>query len=104
MTESIHVRGEGGVIWEMDLPLPEGVAQRLAKDDLVRVHADGSRYEEPEPEGPGAPSDPDPFATKRPADSASKKDWVVYAVSKGATVNDAEGLTKAELIELYGQE
>jgi hypothetical protein len=99
MGESIHVRGEGGVVWEMDLPLPDGVAQRLENGDLTHVNEDGSPSRESEdPDG----SDPDPYAVARPANSASKADWVVYAVSKGSAVNDADGMTKAELVEKYG--
>src|SRR5262245_57646265 len=40
----------------------------------------------------------------RPADYASKGDWVAYAVAQGATEEDASMATKAELIELYGGE
>lgn len=38
----------------------------------------------------------------RPADYAQKGDWVAYAVSCGATEEDAQAATKNELIELYG--
>jgi hypothetical protein len=47
MAETIHVLGEGGVVWSMDLPLPDGVASRLAKGELRRVTADGSPWVEP---------------------------------------------------------
>lgn len=100
VTDTIHVIGEGGVVFEMDLPLPEGVAQRLERGDLRRVNADGTPYECPVE--PVEPAEEDPFAVKRPADGAGKQDWVTYAVSKGATVNEANGFTKLELIELYG--
>lgn len=49
MAETIHVRGEGGTVWEMDLPLRPDHAKRLAKGELVRVNADGSTWTEPEP-------------------------------------------------------
>lgn len=39
-----------------------------------------------------------------PARSASKADWVAYAVSQGATEDDAEAMTKAELVDTYGTE
>ena len=39
-------------------------------------------------------------ADGRPADSASKGDWVTYASTQG--YDEAEGLTKAELIERFG--
>ncbi len=92
MAETIHVRGEGGVIWEMDLPLPEGVAQRLASGVLTRVNADGSPFE------------PDPAQERpaRPKDNASTEKWAEYARTLGATDEDVEGLSRADLIELYG--
>lgn len=37
-----------------------------------------------------------------PAKSASKDEWVAFAVSKGADPADAEASTKDELIETYG--
>jgi acyl-CoA-binding protein len=40
--------------------------------------------------------------TPRPADYASKADWIAYAVHKGASEEDAQAATKNELIELYG--
>lgn len=64
MSETIHVRGEGGAVWEMDLPLPEGVAQRLQRGDLVQVDQDGVPVDEPVSQG--APKGRDqvpPFVT-----------------------------------------
>ena len=87
----IYVRGEGGAVIGMDYPLGEGIAERLAKGHLRRVNADGSPYtgEQEEP--------------VRPKDSAVKAEWVAYAVqAHGADPEEAEGLTKADLIELYG--
>jgi hypothetical protein len=37
-----------------------------------------------------------------PARAASKSDWIVHAVSQGASQEDAEAMTKAELVEKYG--
>ena len=37
-----------------------------------------------------------------PAASASKGDWEDYARSQGASDEDLEGLTKAEIVEQYG--
>lgn len=37
-----------------------------------------------------------------PAQSATKGDWVDYAVSKGADETEAESMTKADLIAAYG--
>jgi hypothetical protein len=38
----------------------------------------------------------------RPNVAATKADWVAYAVSRGASEEDASNATKNELIELYG--
>lgn len=44
-----HFRGTGGVVHQMDLPLPEVYADQVERGDLVRVNADGSPYSEDEP-------------------------------------------------------
>jgi hypothetical protein len=38
----------------------------------------------------------------RPALNAPKLEWVSWAVHSGASVDDAEALTKSDLIEKYG--
>jgi len=45
----------------------------------------------------------EPPVDEAPAKSANKPEWVAFAVSKGASEEEAEGLTKDELIELYGE-
>jgi hypothetical protein len=126
--QSGHFRGAGGTVWEMDLPLRELYGQQLAKGELVRVNADGSPWtggttpvqggEEvavdprdleiarlraalEEMQAPVVPVDDQP---KRPADNALKPEWVAYAlkVDSKLTEADAEAMTKADLIELYG--
>lgn len=37
-----------------------------------------------------------------PSKSANKSEWIDYAVDQGTSRDDAEALTKAELIETYG--
>lgn len=97
MAETIHVRGEGGGVHAMDLPLPEPIAERMAKGALVRCNPDGSAYSgEPEESVPAPP-------TEQPAQSASKGDWVGWAVVCGATPDEAEAMTKADLIDKYGR-
>jgi hypothetical protein len=44
--------------------------------------------------------DPDP--NNRPARSATKSEWVNWAVECGADRSDAENMTKTDLIEVYG--
>jgi len=51
----------------------------------------------------GDPDEEDPAADVPPAATASKADWVDYAVTfKGAAREQAERLTKANLANLYG--
>lgn len=95
MTETIHVRGEGGMVIAMDLPLPEEIALRLTKGALTQVNADGSPLSVAS--GPEAPT-PD----KAPPQAAPKAEWIGWAVANGADPEDAEALTKADLIDQYG--
>lgn len=44
----------------------------------------------------------EPSEGGQPAKSASKADWVAYAVAQGATEAELEGLTKDELVSSYG--
>ncbi|NUS29812.1 MAG: hypothetical protein HOV92_37115 [Streptomyces sp.] len=109
MPETIYLRGEGGGIHAMDLPLPEPIEERVRKGMLTRVNKDGSPYVAPpsedEPTGVGqapAPGTQAPgLPLAEPAKSASKADWVGWAVVKGATAEEADGMTKADLIEKY---
>lgn len=116
MAETIHVRGEGGHIFAMDLPLSEGIAERYERGLLVRVNADGSPYAgapasapAPEPQSPPAdpgtePADPEPVPADvagRPAVNAAKSEWQAYVVARGlASAEDAANYTKADLIDL----
>lgn len=95
MTEQVHILGEGGSVFTMDLPLQEAIQDRLIKGYLKRVNPDGSPWsDETEPVAPPA--------------YASKKDWVGYAVAESArrgdpiSPDDAEALTKHDLIERFG--
>lgn len=55
----------------------------------------------PEPE-PDLDAAPEPEALPRPADWATKAEWVAYAVASGAAEADAIAVTKAELIDRFG--
>jgi hypothetical protein len=70
MGATIHVRGEGGALWEMDLPLSKDHTSKLADGRLVRVNPDGSRYE-----APAAPA-PDPSADDEDDHEAEDPDVV----------------------------
>ncbi|MGM9380338.1 hypothetical protein [Streptomyces antibioticus] len=114
MAETIYLRGEGGGIHAMDLPLPEPIEERLRKGMLQRINADGTPYVEP-PAGPeegaerrtGGSQVPGPGQQvtgpplTEPAKNASKTDWVGWAVVNGADAEEADGMTKADLIEKY---
>jgi len=97
MVDSIHVLGEGGAIFKMDLPLPEAIADRLTKGHLRQVNPDGSPIDESE-RPTGVPGTPD----KRPTVNAPKADWVGWAVHEGMKPDDAEAATKQDLIEKFG--
>lgn len=91
--ETVYIRGENGLVMEHRLPLPDGVAHRLAKGYLQQVNADGS------------PLSDQPAAPDRPAKTASKTDWVAYAVAVDPDLapDDADAMTKADLVDKYGK-
>lgn len=100
--EHVFVRGEGGSIFKLDLPLHESIAERLAKGYIVRVaNEDGDPYD-PNAES-STPKVPD-LPTERPALSALKPEWVGWAVRNGMTPDDAEAATKDDLIEKFGKD
>lgn len=85
MSESVQIRGEGGVVWTFDLPLPADIEKRVTSGHLRVVS------EEPE----------STESVKRPAKNAAKAEWVGWAVRvHGFTPDDAEAMTKDELAEL----
>ena len=97
MTDTVHILGEGGGIFELSLPLHETIAEKLAKGHLRRVQPDGTPYVEGDrPEG--VPNLPE----SRPALNAVKAEWVGWAVVQGLKPDEAEALTKADLIERFG--
>lgn len=89
MPEQVHVLGEGGVVHVMDLPLPEAIQDRVTKGYLPLVDPDGAVDLTK-----GEPS--------APSKTAAKAEWVGWAVHNGMTPDDAEALTKADLIEKFG--
>lgn len=98
--EHIFVRGEGGSVFKMDLPLHESIEERLAKGYLIRVaNADGDPYD-PNAASTQTPAPP----TERPALSAAKSVWVAWAGVQGLNLEEAEVLTKDDLIERYGKD
>lgn len=96
--EIIHVRGEGGSVFALALPLSEPISERLAKGHLQRVNEDGSAYTAP---ADAAESTVPAPPTEQPPMSAPKAAWIGWAVVCGATPDDAEAMTKGDLIEKY---
>jgi len=93
--QTIHVLGEGGVVLKLALPLHEAIADRLERGHITRCNPDGSVYTgEPDPGVPSTPTTP-------PAASAAKAAWVGWAVACGANPEDAEAMTKTDLVERY---
>lgn len=73
MAETVFIQGESGSVIEHDLPLPEGVADRLRHGVIFLVDADGN----PIPETPVVPLPPK--VEWRPA---SAEDKVTKTVAK----------------------
>jgi hypothetical protein len=115
---TVYIRGESGVVKAHDLPLPWGVADRLAKGQLAEVdgpddptaltasedspivaaeadrqaEADRAEQEQAEDERP-----------VRPVVNASKAEWSAYAkrVDPDLTDDDLAAMTKADIIARY---
>lgn len=97
MAETAYFQGDGGGIHAMDLPLPEVMQEKVTKGYLRRVNADGTPYSDPSEAGDAS------GVKERPAQSASKAEWVGWAVHNGMTPDDAEALTKQDLIDRFGK-
>lgn len=96
MGEHIFIRGEGGSVFKLDPPLHEAIEDRLRKGMIHRVNEDGSAYEGDPGDVPGVP-------TSVPNATALKPEWVGWAVAQGEDAEAAEAMTKADLIDKYGQ-
>jgi hypothetical protein len=101
--ETIHVLGEGGTVLRLGLPLHEAIAERMERGHIVRCNPDGTvpyapADDQPEPEGQ-VPAPP----LTQPAATASKSEWVGWATVCGALPDDAEAMTKQDLIDKYGK-
>jgi hypothetical protein len=69
---------------------------KVTRGELGRVNADGSPYEALDA------TDPADGEVRVPSKNALKDEWVGYAVSKGMSVDDADAMTKTDLIERFG--
>lgn len=108
MAETIYVRGEGGAVIAMDLPLPEAIQERFDRGLIQRVNEDGTPYAvTPSPVRAPAPvvgSALTEGLVPRPGARAGKDDWVLWAMAVHAIPEaDAQAMTKAQLQELPEQ-
>ncbi|MDT9688191.1 hypothetical protein Q5762_07445 [Streptomyces sp. P9(2023)] len=90
---AIYQRTNGGHVAESLRPMPDS-EEAVELENLAANPASGWRRVDEEPPAPAGP----------PAKSASKGDWVAYAVAQGADEAEAEKTTKDELISAYGGE
>lgn len=101
--DSVFIRGEGGAVFEMTpSKMSPDMKRRLQLGYLRQVNADGSPLRETAPAGKApAVQRIDDGPVPRPAKSAPKRDWVLYAVTElGLDAERAEGMTRQELIDL----
>lgn len=131
MTDTVFVQGRSGAIIKMDVPTDvhrrERFDQDLAKGTL-RLVDPADVIEDPHPRWPdsvrfvlragAAPIDPAPAEAEpaaeatedgageaeaeQPKKSASKADWVDFAVAQGLDREAAEAMTKDDLVEQFG--
>lgn len=94
-----HYQGaviEGLGAEQVDHLLGLGFIAKVGSDDAVVVP--GTEFLDQAQIAEAAAARP----VEMPAKVATKDVWVDYAVAKGADRTEADALTKAELIELYG--
>ncbi|MFF3398248.1 hypothetical protein ACFYW6_07015 [Streptomyces sp. NPDC002659] len=88
---AIYERSSGGYVAERVSPMPGSEeAEQMAA--LAEDPESGWRCAEP---------DPAPEPSGPPAKSATKAEWVAYAVSQGVEQSEAEGLKRDELVALF---
>jgi hypothetical protein len=93
---TIFVRSSGGHVAEREIPAPG--SKREAELNALADAPETDWRREADPLADEPPAEP-----MRPAKSASKADWVAYAVSQGATEDDANAATRDELATLYAE-
>lgn len=88
MGDSGWFRGEGGAVFELALPLSEHMADQHRAGRLVEV------------DGPGGAGES--VTAVKPSQADPKSMWIDYAIASGMSRVEADGHTKAELIEKFG--
>lgn len=86
-------------------PHPAEIAAEAVRERVKNPHPrpagdrPGPRVKAAEaPAGTARPS------ASRPTNKATKPEWIAYAVAQGEDPEQAEEMTKADLVELYGEE
>lgn len=102
--DTIDLTGEGGVTQTYDLPLSEVMVDQLARGAVTPADGSEGAAESILSTDDDTEVAPDDAPDGPPAKSASKAEWVAYAVTQGADAADADELKKDDLIEAYGQE
>jgi hypothetical protein len=94
IVKTVWLRGEGGAVFRMALPLAPDYTKQLRKGMLRQVNEDGTAYT-----GSDALL---ALPTERPSNDADKASWVSWAVANGGNADTAESMTVRDLIEKYG--
>jgi hypothetical protein len=82
---------------DADSPIQHALDE-VPEDERPREMTIEERYAEL---SDGTPAEPEEL--KRPYGNRPKSEWVDYAISKGHDPDEATGLTKADLMSLYGE-
>lgn len=90
---AIYQRGSGDHVAERVQPEPGSEEERRLEELVARGEAGWHRPDD----------EPPAVVLERPAKSASKADWLAYAVVQGADEAEAEGKTRDELAALFAE-
>lgn len=106
MPDEMWVRGESGALLVFDAAtLHEGIRHRLDRGDLVRVNADGTPWTGQADDDEGdEDDDTPPDAPALPKRTANRQAWTDFAISQGMDREQANNMTKAELITEFTRE
>jgi hypothetical protein len=86
-----------------ETPPKKGVRkQSVVKAHEEQVEAAGDSFPTATPVNAPEPDEADEEVAEAPPKSATKGEWVDFAVSQGAEREEAEGYTKQDLVEIYG--
>lgn len=86
---------------EIDHFLDSGLIEEV-EDLAAPIPADAVGWPAPTPDAAGSSGDTT-SGSARPSQAAPKAAWVDYATTQGATREDADGMSKADLVEKYGR-